>query len=95
MNDALAAAIRLYKQALAAGPRERGPFNWAGTQNNLGTALQALGERESDTARLEQAVEAFQAALLEWTREATGHWHEVAQRNLTRTLALLEKRRKQ
>jgi hypothetical protein len=26
------------------------------TQNNLGTALQSLGERESGTARLEEAV---------------------------------------
>jgi hypothetical protein len=33
------------------------------TQNNLGNALAMLGERESGTARLEQAVEAFCAAL--------------------------------
>jgi len=26
------------------------PLDWATTENNLGTALQALGERESGTA---------------------------------------------
>ena len=36
---------------------------------NLGTALMRLGERESGTARLEEAVTAFRAALTEWTRE--------------------------
>ena len=39
------------------------------TQNNLGNALSTLGERESGTARLEQAVEAYRAALEEHTRE--------------------------
>jgi hypothetical protein len=38
------------------------------TQNNLGTALERLGERESGTARLEEAVAAYREALQEWTR---------------------------
>ena len=38
-------------------------------QNNLGSALSILGERESGTARLEEAVDAFRAALQEYTRE--------------------------
>lgn len=33
------------------------------TQNNLGIALRALGERESGTARLQEAVGAYRAAL--------------------------------
>jgi len=37
------------------------------TQNNLGLALARLGERESGTARLEEAVAAFRAALEEMT----------------------------
>ena len=45
------------------------PLDWAGTQNNLGTALETLGERESGTARLEEAVAAYRAALQEYTRE--------------------------
>ena len=39
------------------------------TQNNLGNALRFLGERESGTGRLEEAVKAYQAALEEYTRE--------------------------
>jgi len=39
------------------------------TQMDLGIALQTLGARESGTARLEQALEAYQAALEERTRE--------------------------
>ena len=37
------------------------------TQNNLGNALQTLGERESGTERLEQSVTAYRAALEEFT----------------------------
>ena len=33
------------------------------TQNNLGVALQELGKREGNPARLEAAVDAFQKAL--------------------------------
>jgi len=39
------------------------------TQNNLGGVLQALGARESGTARLEEAVAAYREALKEQTRE--------------------------
>jgi len=45
------------------------PLDWAATQNNLGTALFRLGERESGTARLEEAVAAYRAALEEQTRD--------------------------
>ena len=51
----LAAAVTAYRAALAAlqeRTRERVPLQWAMTQNNLGTALETLGERESETARL-------------------------------------------
>jgi hypothetical protein len=41
------------------------PLDWAMTQNNLGTALATLGERESGTATLQQAVEAYGEALKE------------------------------
>jgi len=49
--------------------REQVPLHWATTQNNLGTALQTLGERERGTARLEEAVLAYRAALEEITCE--------------------------
>jgi hypothetical protein len=39
------------------------------TQDNLGNALRTLGERESGTARLEEAVPAHRAALKERRRD--------------------------
>ena len=45
------------------------PLDWAMTQKNLGNALETLGERESGTARLEEAVAAYRAALEERTRD--------------------------
>ena len=45
------------------------PLEWARTQSSLGGALWSLGQRESGTARLEQAVSAYRAALEERTRE--------------------------
>ncbi len=55
-NVHLAALIVLRRKllALAASDDERGT-----TQNNLGNALRTLGERESGTARLEEAVAAY------------------------------------
>jgi hypothetical protein len=54
---------------LAAGHFQLVPLDWATTQNNLGSALRALGAREGGTARLEEAVAAYRAALEELTRE--------------------------
>jgi hypothetical protein len=39
------------------------------TQSRVGAALQALGVRESGTARLQEAVAAYREALMEQTRE--------------------------
>ena len=55
---------------------------WATTQNNLGTALSTLGERESGTARLEEAVAAYRDALKEWTRERVPLDWAMTQNNL-------------
>jgi tetratricopeptide (TPR) repeat protein len=67
-NAALAEAIDIYRQCLALAPRSERPLDWTMTQNNLGNALQALGERESGTTRLEEAVAAYHDALRERTR---------------------------
>ncbi len=58
-----------YREALTERTRERVPLDWATTQNNLGSALASLGERESGTAKLEEAVAAYREALKERTRE--------------------------
>jgi tetratricopeptide (TPR) repeat protein len=50
-------------------PRTLVPLDWATAQDHLGNALRALGERESGTARLEEAVAAYGNALMERPRE--------------------------
>ncbi|MFZ2004702.1 MAG: hypothetical protein WAV02_06430, partial [Stellaceae bacterium] len=42
--------------------RERQPLEWAMLQNNLGNALAALGERETGTQRIEEAIAAYREA---------------------------------
>jgi hypothetical protein len=45
------------------------------TQNNLGAALHKLGERREEPQLLAQAVDAYEHAIQEWTRERTPmHW---------------------
>jgi tetratricopeptide (TPR) repeat protein len=62
------------------------------TQNNLGIALQTLGERESGTARLEQAVAAYRAALEERTRDLVPLDWAATQHNLGNALWRLGER---
>jgi tetratricopeptide (TPR) repeat protein len=86
-------AVAAYRAALAEMTRERVPLDWATTQNNLGNALNALGERESGTARLEEAVAAYRAALEERTRERVPRQWASTQQGLANALAELAKRR--
>ena len=58
------------------------PLDWAKAQNNLGTALSALGEQEDGTARLEVAVAAYRAALEERTQERVPLDWAATQNNL-------------
>ncbi|MBD2771008.1 CHAT domain-containing protein [Iningainema sp. BLCCT55] len=62
-------AITGYQAMLLVYTREAFPFNWAMTQNNLGSAY--LERIQGDKAQnLESAIDAFQQALLVRTREA-------------------------
>ena len=63
------------------------PLDWARTQTNLGNALWTLGERESGTARLEEAVVVLRAALEEYTRERVPLQWAMTQDNLGNALA--------
>jgi tetratricopeptide (TPR) repeat protein len=56
------------------------------TQMNLGAALETLGERERATARLEEAVEAYRAALEERTRDRVPLDWALTQMNLGNAL---------
>ena len=58
----------------------------------LGNALQTLGERENDPARLEQAVAAYHAALEEYSRDRAPHQWALTQNNLGNALATLGER---
>jgi tetratricopeptide (TPR) repeat protein len=85
-------AVNAYRDALREYTHERVPLDWATTQNNLGNALQRLGQRESGTARLEQAVNAFRDALQERTRERVPLDWATTQNNLGNALATLGER---
>ena len=88
-NAALLSAIDRYQRLLALMPRERVPLDWAAAQNNLGSALWALGMRENGTARLEEAVAAFREALSERTRERVPVLWADTQNNLANVLGAL------
>ena len=60
--------------------------------NDLGSALAALGERETGSERLEEAIAVFRAALNEWSRESVPLKWAMAQNNLGNTLAALAER---
>jgi tetratricopeptide (TPR) repeat protein len=80
------------REALKERTRERVPLDWATTQTNLGNALRTLGERESGTARLEEAVIALREALKERTRERVPLDWAMTQANLGNALRALGER---
>jgi tetratricopeptide (TPR) repeat protein len=86
---ALEDAVTAYEIVLQHWTREKAPLQWAGTQNNLGAALQTLGEREAGIERLAAAVRAYEEALKEWTRETAPPQWAAAQHNLGAVLAAL------
>jgi tetratricopeptide (TPR) repeat protein len=91
-NGALLLAIERRKRLLELMPREREPLQWARTQNHLGRALWRLGERESGTTKLEEAVAAYREALKELTRERVPLEWAKTQGNLATTFARLGER---
>ncbi len=85
----LAGSIDSFRSLLHeyAAPDER--QSWAGTQSNLGVALQELGGRSSGTQATEllaQAVEAEQASLQVWTKANTPTQWAATQNDLAVTL---------
>ena len=69
-------------------------MDWAATKNNLGTALQVLGQREKDPKLLRKSVDAYQNALQEWTRERVPMSWATTFNNLGTVLRLLGETRK-
>jgi tetratricopeptide (TPR) repeat protein len=62
-DSALRKAIDQHRNVVQKLRREEMPVEWSTTQNCLSYALWRLGERESGTARLEEAAAAARAAL--------------------------------
>jgi hypothetical protein len=62
------------------------------TQNNLAYALQSLAAREAGTARLEQAVVAYKAAIEVFEAAHANHYLEVTKMNLQHAETLLHER---
>ncbi|MCA3444768.1 MAG: tetratricopeptide repeat protein [Rhodobacter sp.] len=89
MNFEAEVAIHLAQAILsnATGPDQRGT-----ALNVLGNALRALGQREAGTARLEQAVEAYRAALTERTQDRVPLQWAITQMNLGTALLFLGRR---
>ena len=85
----LEVSIALARLALAraAGPDQRGT-----ALNDLGAALRTLGQRETGTARLEEAVDAYRAALQERTRDRVPLDWATTQNNLGNALQTLGER---
>jgi tetratricopeptide (TPR) repeat protein len=88
-NAALLVAIAICRELLKERTPERTPLDWAMTQNNLGNALAALGERESGTARLQEAVAAYDAALSVFVLTRADYHTGHCRANRERALALL------
>lgn len=86
VNFDLLIAIEIARLELCSAPdaQQRGT-----AQDDLGNALQRLGERESGTARLQEAVAAYRAALTERTRERAPLDWAMTQNNLGNALQAL------
>ncbi|MGD9966793.1 MAG: hypothetical protein AB7T59_09755 [Hyphomonadaceae bacterium] len=81
-------AVRLYEQVvLPLAPREVRPADWAATQQDLGIALQILGERGAPDG-LGRSVAAYEAALEVRTREADPEGWAQTQMNLANALQI-------
>jgi tetratricopeptide (TPR) repeat protein len=95
LTDHLNEAVRTYRNLLDETPRLTGPQDWAGTQNNLGTALSHLASRSAGpraATLLDEAIAAYRSALTVFTREQLPqHWART-QDNLGTALSDLASR---
>ena len=89
LNFSLEVAIAIARRVMTFA---QGPDQPCAAQNDLGVALATIGERESGTARLEEAVNAYRAALEERTRERVPLDWAMTQNNLGAALETLGER---
>ena len=72
-----------YRAALEVNTRERVPLNWAGMQNNLGNALAALGKRQKNAARMEEALTCMRSAVEVYQQSKETYRLPIALRRVT------------
>ena len=81
---------RPHREALKERTRERVPLDWAQTQNNLGTALRPLGERERDAALVCDGLGCHVRAWEAYS-DAAPYYASVAAKGAREDIATLEK----
>jgi tetratricopeptide (TPR) repeat protein len=96
-GPALNLAIDRYRRLLELQPRDRVPFDWAQTQNNLGVALRTRGVRGDGTEFTEflaEAVTAHRKAIEVYSGESTRHQRAQTQNYLGIALVKLGERKR-
>ncbi len=81
-RESLLLAADVCHRALGLVPREQRPSEWAATKHCLGQALFMLGARHNEPDRLGEAIEAYLAALEEWTHDSAPQNWTKAQNDL-------------
>jgi tetratricopeptide (TPR) repeat protein len=87
--ESLLLAADVCHRALGIVPREQRPCEWAATKHCLGQALFMLGARHNEPDRLGEAIEAYFAALEEWTHDRAPEDWAKAQNDLGDALQVL------
>jgi len=91
-QPALAVASERFAALLLLQPRALVPLDCAATQSNLGMVLTSLGKRENGTARLEEAVAAYRAALQIYASEHAPLQWAMIESNLGTALRVIGER---
>ncbi|MCZ8547630.1 caspase family protein [Mesorhizobium qingshengii] len=90
--DALQRSIDAYRIILNFIPNGEQNRDWAITRNNMAVVLQTIGERETETAHLEEAARIFRDSLVVFEREKDDLNWAAAQNNLANVLLKLGER---
>ena len=90
VQEYLRLAEEAYLRALGERTPERVPIEWAASQNNLGNALVALGERTGSRHLLEQARDAYLSALEVLNVSDAPRYRDTVQRSLDEVMVKLE-----
>ena len=83
-------AVAAFGEALNERTREWVPLQWAQTQNNLGGALESLGECQKDPAKLAVAISAFKAAPSVFDQPDFNYDTSALKRNLSESETALK-----